>query len=125
MNSKKSIRVIVAMASLMAGPVMTFAHDGVEHVMGTVKSMTATSITVETVKHETSVVALDPATKFSNKGVKALAKDLKIGDRVAIDTKDDAGDKPHAISVKWGATSTSKSKMPFSADHKIDPKMKR
>jgi len=32
-------------------------------------------------------------------------KDLKVGVRVAVDTKDDASDKPHAISVKWGATS--------------------
>lgn len=124
MKHHKRIQLLLTTAALIFGATTSFAHDGVEHVLGTVKSMTATSITIETVKHVTSVVVLDPATKFSNKGVKALAKDLTIGDRVAIDAKDDASDKPHAISVKWGATSTGKSKMPSSAQHKMDPKMK-
>ena len=36
----------------------------------------------------------------------------------------EAEDKPHAISVKWGATGTPASKAPAPAEHKMDPKMK-
>jgi hypothetical protein len=35
---------------------------------------------------------------------------------VVVDTKDDASDKPHAVAVKWGATSAGAPTM--------DPKMK-
>lgn len=119
MKHNRSIRSFIAMATLIAGSATAFAHDGVEHVMGTVKTVTETSITVETLKHEISAITLDPKTTYSNKGTKAALKDLKAGDRVAIDTKDDANDKPHAIVVKWGATSAANS-----TDHKMDPNMK-
>jgi hypothetical protein len=121
MNQKRSIRSLIAMAALLLGSATAFAHNGIEHVMGTVKTLTDTSITVETVKHEMKTIALDPTTTFIYKGSKASPKDLKLADRVAIDTKDDAQDKPHAISVKWGATTGVTSK---TSDHKMDPKMK-
>jgi hypothetical protein len=121
MNSKRSIRLLIAMAALIAGSATAFAHNGIEHVLGTVKALTDTSITVETVKHETQTIALDPTTAFTYKGVKASLKDLKVSDRVAVDTKDDANDKPHAVSVKWGTTAGAGSKTP---DTKMDPKMK-
>lgn len=121
MKRNRSIRTLIATVTLIAGSAMALAHNGVEHVLGTVKTMTETSITVETVKHEISVVALDAATTFSNKGAKASVKDLKVGDRVAINAKDDANEKLHAISVKWGATPAAAAK---GQAHKMDPKMK-
>ena len=130
MKRNRSIHSVITVVALVLGSAIAFAHNGVEHVLGTVKTVTGTAITVETVKHETSVIALDSTTTFTNKGVKALLKDLKVGDRVAIDTKDDASDKPHALTVKWGTSSatassgTTKKGMPKATDHKMDPNMK-
>jgi hypothetical protein len=110
MKFNRSIHALVATVALIVGPAVAFAHNGIEHVLGTVKAITETSITVETVNHTMTTIALDPKTTFTNKGAKASLQDLKVADRVAVDTKDDANDKPHAISVKWGATAGTASK---------------
>ncbi len=124
MKHTKGIYTLFAMATLILGAATAFAHNGIEHVLGTVKALSATSITVETAKHETAVIALDPTTTFTNKGAKATLSDLKAGARVAVDTKDDANDKPHAVSVKWGATSAAAKDASGKAAPKMDPKMK-
>jgi hypothetical protein len=124
MKRKTISHTFIAMALMTFGSAIAFAHNGIEHVLGTVKALTATSITLETVKHEMIVIALDPTTAFTNKGEKASMKDLKEGVRVAVDTKDDASDKPHAISVKWGATSAGGNAATGKAAPKMDPNMK-
>jgi hypothetical protein len=124
MKYSRIIRTFFATAILIAGSAAAFAHNGIEHVLGTVKQLTATSLTVETVKHETTTIILDPATTFSAKGAKASVKDLTVGERVAVDTKDDASDKPHAISVRWGATSPAGKAATGKAAPKMDPNMK-
>ena len=121
MNRRHSMRTFIAMAALMMGSVIAFAHNGVEHIMGTVTAVADTSITVETVKHTAVTVAIDPSTTFSNKNAKSSLKDLKVGERVVINAKEGADKKLQGISVKWGAGSTTKMpaghKMP--ADHKM------
>ena len=106
MKRTATSHIFFAMALTLAGSAVAFAHNGIEHVLGTVKQLTATSVTVETVQHKMTTIALDPTTAFSNKGAHASAKDLKVGERVAIDTKDDVSDKPHAVTVRWGATAS-------------------
>lgn len=103
MNSKTNIRSVIALLALMLGSAIAFAHNGVEHIMGTVTSMTDTSITVETVKHTSVTVLIDPSTTFSNNGAQASLKDLKTGQRVVINAKENADKKLVSISVKWGA----------------------
>ena len=115
------IQILIASASIILGPTAAFAHNGIEHVLGTVRTVSANSITVETVRHTVTMIALDPATTYTNKGVKSALKDLKVADRVAIDTRDDAADKPHAISVKWGTAKTPAPKAPSRTERKINP----
>ena len=115
MNRRRSIRTFIAMAALMIGPSIAFAHNGVEHVLGTVAAVTDTSITVDTTQHKSVTVTVDVATTFTNKNAKASVKDLKVGDRVSINAKETAGEKLQAVSVKWGASSGMK--MP--SDHKM------
>jgi len=91
---------ILALLIACAGAV---AHNGVEHVMGTVTAVTDKSITVETVKHESVTVLLDPTTTFSDSGKPATLKDVKAGMRVVVNAKDNAQDKLVGVSVKWGA----------------------
>ena len=118
MNGRRSIHTFIAMAALMIGSALAFAHNGVEHVMGTVTALTDTSITVDTTQHKSVTVMVDTATTFTNKNAKASLKDLKAGDRVSINAKEAAGEKLQAVSVKWGASSSMK--MP--ADHKMPAK---
>jgi transcriptional accessory protein Tex/SPT6 len=96
------------MATLVMGSAIAFAHEGVQHVMGTVTAVTDTSITVDTTQHNSVTVMVAAATKFTNKNVKSALKDLKVGDRVAIDAKEIADEKLQAVSVKWGASSGTK-----------------
>lgn len=121
----RGIRLFIAAATLVAGSSIASAHEGMEHLLGTVKAVTANSVTVESTKHQTSTVMLDVATTFTNKGAKASATDLKVGDRVAIEGKDGDDKKLHAVSVKWGAVTAGSGKTaPKAAGHTMDPNMK-
>src|SRR3979409_2212888 len=106
MNSKKSIHAIIAVLGLMLGSAIAFAHNGVEHVMGTITAVSDTSVTVDTLKHTSVTVLLDPSTTFSNNDAQACRKDLKVGDRGVINAKENPDKKFVALSVKLGAKST-------------------
>ena len=116
MDSKKGISLLFAVAALMFTSAIGFAHNGVEHVMGTVTAVTDTSITVDTVKHTAVTVTVDANTTFSHKETKASLKDVKIGERVVINAKEGADKKLLGISVKWGASSGTTTSH---ADHKM------
>ena len=116
MNSKGSIQSIFAILVLTLESAIAFAHNGIEHVMGTVTAVTDTSVIVETTKHTSVTVLLDPSTTFSNNDAKASLKDLKAGQRVVINAKENADKKLVGVSVKWGANSSSHTDHP---DHKL------
>jgi hypothetical protein len=82
-----------------------FAHDGIEHVKGTVTAVTADSITVETAAHKSVTVLLDPASKFTNNGAEASLKQVKTGQAVVIDSKENADKKLVGVTVKMGSVS--------------------
>lgn len=106
MNRKRSVRTIIAMAAMMIGATIASAHNGIEHVMGTATAVTDSSITVATIKHTAVTVMVGPSTTFSHKNLKASIKDLKVGERVVINAKEDAHKNLQGISVKWGAGAT-------------------
>ena len=103
MNRKQSIHYAIAVFALLLGSTLAFTHKGFEHVMGTVTALNDTSITVDTVKHASVTVLINPSTKFSRNNVQASLKDVKIGDRVVIDAKPDHEKKLVGVSVKLGA----------------------
>jgi hypothetical protein len=118
MNRRKLIYpVIAALFALSFGAISSFAHNGMEHVMGTVAAVTDSSITVETVKHTKVTVLVNSSTKFVNSNAAATLKNLKVGERVVIHAKDNAEDKLVGAEVKWGAGSTSMGNME-GMDHK-------
>jgi Domain of unknown function (DUF5666) len=104
--NKRSIRSVLAILALILGSAIAFAHNGVEHVMGTITAVTDTSITVDTVKHTSVTVLIDPATTFSNNDAQASRKDLKIGQRVVVNAKLNPDKKLVGVTVKWGANAT-------------------
>lgn len=85
-----------AAAFFLSTSTAAFARGGMEHIMGTVKSASASSITVAT-KGKAVEVQLDQATRYD--GV-ATAADLMPGDRVVVHAKR-VGPGLHAEVVKF------------------------
>ena len=107
MNHRTIAYTLFAVAVLLVGSATAFAHNGVEHVMGTVTAVTDTSVTVETLKHTSVTILLDSSTTFTNNDAKASRKDLKVGDRVVVNAKENANKKLVADSVKIGSAANS------------------
>jgi hypothetical protein len=103
MNNRRRTYSVIAALALIVGSAVAYAHNGVEHVMGTVSSLTASSITVDTVKHTSVTVLIDATTKFSKNDAPVSRKDLKVGDRVAIDAKENSDKKLVGVTVKVGS----------------------
>jgi hypothetical protein len=106
MKSKKTIPAIAAAFVLTLGAAVAVAHNGVEHVMGTLSAKSDTSVTVDTTSHKKVTVLLDPATTYSFNDKAAALKDLKVGERVVVNAKEAADEKLHGVSIRWGANST-------------------
>jgi Cu/Ag efflux protein CusF len=104
--NNKIISKFAAAAVLTVCATVAFAHNGIEHLMGTLISKSDSFVVVDTVKHTKVTVMLDPSTTFSFDDKKASVNDLKIGDRVVVNAKEDGNQKLHGISVRWGANST-------------------
>lgn len=91
-------------AALVSGlmAVSAFAHGGAEHVIGFVRTITATSVTVENEKHEMVNVLLRPTTEVKKSGVVVKIGALKIGDRVVIHAEENKADKLEAEEIEFG-----------------------
>jgi hypothetical protein len=96
-------RAILAAFVFVAG---AYAHNGIEHVMGTLSSKSSASVIVETPKHTKVTVLLDATTTYSFNDKKASLDDLKLGERVVVNAKESADEKLHGVSIRWGASST-------------------
>jgi len=94
--------MLLLSAPLLA--VLAFAHNGMEHVMGTVKTISENSVTVQTAAQDPKIitVALLPSTKFVKSGGDASSKDLKVGDRVMVEAKENSSNKLEAVTVTFG-----------------------
>ena len=95
-------RTVAVGALLFALSVMALAHGKEKHVMGTVTSISDSSITVETTAKKSVTVDVNDKTKFEKSGSPATLKDLKVGDKVVVHA-DVSGDKLVANEVHFGA----------------------
>jgi Cu/Ag efflux protein CusF len=78
---KKILGTFLAMI-LITG--VAYAHGGMEHIMGTVVSMTDSSITVKTKDGKIQTVQVAAETKYTQMDKPITMKDLKAGDQVVI-----------------------------------------
>jgi hypothetical protein len=90
----------LSLAFLVAWEMPAFAHEGFDHVTGTVAAVSGGILTVKTAKGNVDV-KLDSKTEFSRGTQKAQVSDLKTGLRVVVDIPEDSKDKI-AHSVKLG-----------------------
>ncbi len=97
----KTLLCVVATVCIATVPSLLRAHNGMEHVMGTVKSIAPTSITMETTKKKEVVVVTDEKTSFERSGKPAAAHDLTIGERIVVHAKKSEKGLTAEI-VKWG-----------------------
>jgi len=99
MNKSKVIHGVASLMLLLQAS--AFAHNGIEHIAGKVSAKTDSSVTVETVEHTSVNVLLEKDTTFTWNDKKASLKDLKVGDRVAVNAKETPDEKLHGMSIKW------------------------
>jgi hypothetical protein len=77
-------RLLLALAVAIFISAIAYAHNGMEHVMGTVTAITSTSIEVNTTSGKSQPVALTATTRYSRTDQTITVKDIKIGDHVVI-----------------------------------------
>src|SRR5262249_16756154 len=116
----------MAVIAALAIPAGAFAHGGGPHVMGTVRAIDATRLTVETTDKKDVKVLVDDKTKFEKAGASASAKVLSVGDRVVVHTATKPGTTELvAILVKIGASDSRVQPSPRCHPSHVDPGEKR
>jgi Co/Zn/Cd efflux system component len=96
-NYSLALSIAVILSVLMAA---AFAHEGFDHVMGTVVKIADNVLTVKTSKGNVEV-KLDGKTEITKDNHKAQRADLAPGVRVVVDVPEGSKDKI-AHSVKIG-----------------------
>ncbi len=97
-------RLLIALAVAVLISAIAYAHNGMEHVMGTVTAVTSTSIEVNTTAGKSQTVALAATTKYSRRDQTITLKDIKVGDHVVIHATR-KGSTLTAATVEVGASS--------------------
>ena len=95
----KKLWLLILTLGLFAGA--AYAHNGMEHVMGTVTAITDSSVSVKTMNGTVQTVVIASDTKFLKGDAAIPIKDIKVGDRVVIHAAEKEG-KLVAAEVKVG-----------------------
>jgi hypothetical protein len=77
-------KVLATLFTLVLMVSSAHAHNGMEHVMGIVASITDNSIRVTTTDGKTQTVTATADTKYSKMNAAIALKDVKVGDHVVI-----------------------------------------
>jgi hypothetical protein len=95
---------VMLLSCVLLFAMASFAHEGNEHIMGTVTAISANSITVQSTGKETktTTVSVVSSTMFMKSAAHASLKDLKVGDRVVVEAKENKDNKLEAVSVTFG-----------------------
>ena len=81
---KLSLTLISALLCALLLSVLTFAHGGMEHIMGTVTAISDHSLSVKTNNGAVTAVEVDSETRFTKGDAAATVKDVQVGSRVVI-----------------------------------------
>jgi hypothetical protein len=100
MRRTSLILIQLLICTLLLGT-LTFAHGGMEHILGTVIAITEHSLSVKTREGATKTVEFDGETKFVKGDAAATIKDVQVGSRVVIHAHD-RDRSLHAAEVRIG-----------------------
>jgi len=79
---KQLLSILALVLALSAG---ALAHNGNDHVRGTVTQVSAQSVTVQLADKTTKTLSISTKTAFETSGKPGHLADIKVGDRVVID----------------------------------------
>ena len=94
---KQLLSVIAIVLAISAG---ALAHNGNDHVRGTVTQVSAQSVTVQLADKTTKTLTISAKTEFESAGKPGHLADIKVGDRVVIDVPEHGSS---ALLIKVGA----------------------
>ena len=94
---KQLLSVIALVLAMGAG---ALAHNGNDHVRGTVTAVSAQSVTVQLADKTTRTLSISAKTEFDNAGKPGHLADIKVGDRVVVDVPEHG---TSALLIKVGA----------------------
>jgi hypothetical protein len=101
-------RVLLLALAPMLLSLAALAHDGMEHVRGTVAKVSDQSVTITTAAGKTVEVMLDGQTTYARADKPIQKTDLKVGDHVLIH----AAEKGTTLTAHTVAVGVSASKKP-------------
>jgi len=79
---KQLLSIIALVFAISAG---ALAHNGNDHVRGTVTQVSAQSVTVQLADKTSKTLTISAKTEFETAGKPGHLADIKVGDRVVID----------------------------------------
>ena len=94
---KQLLSVIALVLAISAG---ALAHNGNDHVRGTVTQVSTQSVTVQLADKTTKTLTISAKTEFESSGKPGHLADVKVGDRVVIDVPEHGSS---ALLIKVGA----------------------
>lgn len=84
MKNRNTITIIRGVLLIALIAAVALAHDGMEHVRGTIAKVSDQSVTVTTTTGKTVEVLLDEQTTYARADKPIQKADLKVGDHVLI-----------------------------------------
>ena len=99
---KQLLSIIALVVAISAG---ALAHNGNDHVRGTVTQVSAQSVTVQLADKTTKTLTISAKTAFETAGKPGQLADIKIGERVIIDVPEHGSS---ALLIKVGAATAAK-----------------
>ena len=105
-KQRRHITIIKVAAFFLGIASVVFAHEGFDHVTGSVVKVANNVLTVKTAKGNEDV-KLDAKTEISKGNAKAAVTDLVPGARVVVEVPEESKDKV-ANSVKIGTAAAKK-----------------
>jgi hypothetical protein len=94
---KQLLSVVAILLAMSAG---AFAHEGNDHVRGTVTAVSTQSVTVELANKTSKTLSIGAKTAVESMGKPGHLADIKVGDRVVIDVPEHT---TSAVLIKVGA----------------------
>ncbi len=99
---KQLLSVVAVVLALGAG---VLAHNGNDHVRGTVTAVSAQSVTVQLADKSSKTLSISAKTAFETSGKPGHLADVKVGDRVVIDVPEHGS---NALLIKVGVAAAKK-----------------
>ena len=99
-------RLILLLLALSSVAMAAYAHNGMEHVMGTVTQIADGKITVKNTAGKYQAVLLTATTKYLNGAATSSFKEIKVGDHIVIHASKKGTDLV-AVDVKIGSMKVS------------------